>query len=59
MSVAIEIKCDSCKNMVGEGPSIDCPYSCVWCAKGHWEGLGPENGLITIDPWEDCADYDN
>ena len=51
------MKCDDCKNSVGEGASMDCPYPSVWCKKGHWDGpdLGPEP---EIDPWENCEDYE-
>ena len=50
------MKCDTCRNMVGEGPSMDYPYPMVYCAKGYWEGIGIE--VDGADPWTNCPDYE-
>jgi len=57
-----EMKCEDCKNMVGEGVSMESPYPSVWCRKGHWEGLGEEpleddEGYEDDDPWQECEDF--
>ena len=46
------MKCDGCKNQHAESASMDYPYSYVYCAKGHWDGLG-------IDDDDDSDDDDS
>ncbi len=52
-------RCDTCIHQQGEMANLEYPYPDVYCAKGHWEGLGdpddpPEDG----DPWADCIDFE-
>lgn len=55
------MKCDNCKNMVGESASQEYPYPTIWCSEGHWDGIGYEvkdnYSTIDEDPWADCEDF--
>lgn len=54
------MKCDDCRNHVGEMASLDYPYPSEWCAAGHWDGIGPESEPEPgdDDPYGDCKDYE-
>jgi len=48
--------CDICKHFAMDpGGTTLVPYPEYWCAKDHWEGLGPETP--ENDPWKDCPDF--
>jgi len=53
------MKCDICKFQRVEWNTDDCGHNAVWCAKGHWDGIGPDGPLEAsdVDPWADCGDY--
>lgn len=54
-----DMKCDDCKNMVGEMASQECPWPTVWCAAGHWEGMGTkQDDNSCVRCWDECKDYD-
>jgi len=54
------MKCDTCKFQRVEWNDDDRGHSSVWCAKGHWDGIGPDGPLEPgdIDPWAGCEDYE-
>ena len=50
------MKCDDCKNMETDPATQAYPYPTIWCSKGYWEGVGPEDDNA-YDMWEDCEDF--
>lgn len=54
------MKCYSCKYQTGYTLGSDeCGAGTyfIYCAKGHWEGLGEDISAID-DPWKNCVDFE-
>ena len=52
-------KCDACVHQKNDGDELlKNSYFGVYCAKGHWDGLGdPDDPPEGDDPWKDCLEF--